>query len=352
MNILRIYPFLPPLSGGMEKHIQRLTEEQRKLGHQITIAFNQGNITASEDIQILPSFKLRKVKSQSLRDLIFYFFLLIKIMQQKKRFDIVHVHGDWSAFLFGLLVARLTKPSKLVAGFHGVSSRGKWRYIYSFIFKKYSVIYATGVQDAVYFKTLTKTIVHSQHSGIDEVFLKIPESTANRLFDVVCVGSFVPIKNFDLIVDIAALMPKVTFLLIGDGVQKSLIESNCRNRAISNITFLGHLPPIGVAQQLRNAKIFLTTSFGEGTPTALLEAMACGLAVITSKSNDYDKLIKAGKNGYIVDGFQASNYVERIQMLLDNKNLLLEITHNNKQQTRSYGWPEVAKRITEWMVAI
>lgn len=350
MNILRIYPILPPRPGGMEKHIFRLTEEQRKLGHNVTVAFNHGEATAPSDIRVLPFFNLLRIQPQVLFDLVFYFFLLIKIVQQRQCFDVVHVHGDWSAFFCAQLVAKLTK-SKLVGSFHGVARYGKWRGVYRLAFKRYSMIYATGTQETAYFNSFNEVPVRWQHSGIDPVFFDTVVDRV-RSYDVISVGSFVPIKNFDLIVKIAFLMPNAKFIMIGDGLQKNLIEATCRSQAISNITFVGHLTPSEVAQQLRNARIFLSTSFAEGTPTALLEAMACGLAVVTSKSNDYDELIKPGKNGYIIEGFQANCYVKRIQELLDDESLLLKISRRNTEQAISYGWPEVAKRITEWMTAL
>lgn len=350
MRILRIYPFLPPLPGGMEKHIRLLTKEQRRLGCEVIVSFNQGQATAPDDIHVLPSFNLRRVKPQALRDLIFYFFLFIKVAVQGLRFDVVHVHGDWSAFLFGRMVACISRSKKLVGSLHGVAGCGIWSGLYRFVLKGYTLVYATGARDALYFGSLTESPVRWQHSGIDAVFFG-PVEERKRSFDVVTVGSFVPIKNFALIVDIALAMPHLRFLLIGDGPQKGVIEADCLRRGISNITFAGQLPSVKVAKQLRDARIFLLTSFAEGTPTALLEAMACGLAVVTSRSNDYEDLIKPGQNGYVVEGFQGESYVRRIRELLDDENLLREISHRNSEQAIRYGWPEVAKRITEWMRA-
>jgi hypothetical protein len=53
------------------------------------------------------------------------------------------------------------------------------------------------------------------------------------------------------------------------------------------IKFIGHLASDEVAQQLRSARIFITTSFAEGALTALLKTGLCILAVETSKSNAY-----------------------------------------------------------------
>lgn len=345
MRILRIYPFLPPLRGGMEKHILRLTEEQRHLGCEVTIAFNQGEATASGDIRVLPRFNLRKVKPQALRDLIFYCGLFLKLTGQWKRFDVVHVHGDWSAFFLGRLVAYLVRAKKSVASIHDVVKRQN---LYRFALAGYNLIYTTGARDAESLVEFSKGVVHWQHSGIDTVF-HIPKDGNNPSFDIVTVGSFVPKKNFELVIKIAASMPDVTFLLVGDGPLKTELETTCRQRDIVNVTFTGHLEPDGVARQLRRARIFLLTSFAEGTPTALLEAMASGLAIVTSRSNIYDDLVKPGENGYVIDGFQVENYVLKIRELLNDDKWLDAISRCNSEQAIPYAWPHVAKRITNWM---
>ena len=113
LRILRVYPFLPPLSGGMEKHILRLTEEQRRLNCEVVLAYNQGQVTDPSDIRLLSFFNLRKIKPQSLRDLVFYIALILKIVRRRDRFDIVHVHGDWSAFLFARCLRYITKSQKI-----------------------------------------------------------------------------------------------------------------------------------------------------------------------------------------------------------------------------------------------
>ena len=54
MKILRLYTRLPPLLGGMENHIAQLSNEQTKLGHDVTIYFNKGDKVTSKDVQITP----------------------------------------------------------------------------------------------------------------------------------------------------------------------------------------------------------------------------------------------------------------------------------------------------------
>ena len=62
MKILRLYTRLPPLPGGMENHIAQLTKEQIKLGHDVSIYFNQGSYVTANDIQKtkIPLFKIEE----------------------------------------------------------------------------------------------------------------------------------------------------------------------------------------------------------------------------------------------------------------------------------------------------
>lgn len=348
MRILRCYPFLPPLPGGMERHVLRLTQEQRHLGCEVRMAFNGGQPTSVSDIHLLPWVNLRKIRPQVLRDLMFYLCLIFKIRAEKSQFDVVHIHGDWSAFLFGRLLARPSKSRKLIASLHGSVRQGIWRAVYRFALRRYGFIYTTGAREAALLGAITERPVQWQHSGIDGVYCEGWERA--RVTDVVTVGSLVPQKNYGLVVEIAAAMPDIGFVVIGDGPQRCTIETQCRRRRISNITFTGYLTPAEVAQHMRNARIYLHTSFSEGTPTALLEAMACGLAVVTSQSNDYEELIQQGYNGFVIEGFQAEPYIERIRHLLSDKSRLHEISCRNSEQAMGHRWPEVAKRITKWSV--
>ncbi|MBZ0159115.1 glycosyltransferase family 4 protein [Candidatus Methylomirabilis sp.] len=333
----------------MEKHILHLTEEQRRLGCEVIVAFNRGQATSLNDIRVLPWVNLRRMRPQAARDLFFYFVLLLKISSQRLHFDVVHVHGDWSALLFGRLLARVTRSQNSVGSLHGAARRGLWSTMYRFVLKGYAMVYTTGAWDAMYLGSLTRQPVRWQHSGIEKVFFDKDQSEErDRFIDVVSVGSFVPGKNYELVVEIAFAMPNVKFVLIGDGPQKCVIEALCRSRGLSNITFAGNLLPADVAQQMRSSRIYLHTSFSEGTPTALLEAMACGLAVITSNSNDYRNLIRPEQTGFVIESFQAESYVRRIRELLDDENRLHEISDRNSKQAVRYGWPDVAKRITEW----
>jgi glycosyltransferase involved in cell wall biosynthesis len=66
------------------------------------------------------------------------------------------------------------------------------------------------------------------------------------------------------------------------------------------VTWLGPLPVAELAAQLRQADIFLLPSLEDGLALTVVEALACGLPVITTPNTGASEMIESGKNGEVV----------------------------------------------------
>ncbi|PIR41691.1 MAG: hypothetical protein COV30_02370, partial [Candidatus Yanofskybacteria bacterium CG10_big_fil_rev_8_21_14_0_10_37_15] len=75
-----------------------------------------------------------------------------------------------------------------------------------------------------------------------------------------------------------------------------------------------------VARAYASAKIFVNPSYNEGGPRVVLEAMACGLPVVTTRVGLMPDIIKDGENGLFTD-WLAEDMAEKIQTLLKDKEL-------------------------------
>ena len=107
MKILRLYNNLP-LKGGMEKHIYYLSNIQSKK-HDVIVFYNQGDQITKNDVQVLSNFKLNKLKPQFLCVLLFHISSILKLFKNDLKFDVVHVHGDWSTLLISI-IRKITNP--------------------------------------------------------------------------------------------------------------------------------------------------------------------------------------------------------------------------------------------------
>ena len=72
---------------------------------------------------------------------------------------------------------------------------------------------------------------------------------------------------------------------------------------------------------LTSADIYVSTSLSDGASVSLVEAMACGLPVVTTDAGDAGKWIEDGRNGFIVPTKSPELLAEKIAYLLENKDL-------------------------------
>lgn len=90
-------------------------------------------------------------------------------------------------------------------------------------------------------------------------------------------------------------------MLVGDGVLRPEMERRISQWHLKKrVILLGMRSAHEVASYLQAANIFVLTSAYEGMPMCVIEALACGLPVITAKVGEVGKLVTTGENGEIV----------------------------------------------------
>ena len=105
---------------------------------------------------------------------------------------------------------------------------------------------------------------------------------------VITVGRLVEQKGVDVLLaawaKVAASLPGWRLALVGDGpLAHELKEQASKLGVEDSVDWVGHVSdPFPL---LRGAKLFVMTSRFEGTPNALLEAMACGLPAVVSDAS-------------------------------------------------------------------
>lgn len=76
-----------------------------------------------------------------------------------------------------------------------------------------------------------------------------------------------------------------------------------------------------LAEEYAAARIFLNTSLISPVPTALLEAMSAGCAVVTTNTCMIPEIVKHGVNGYLFDPSDIDAGIALVKELLDNPEL-------------------------------
>jgi glycosyltransferase involved in cell wall biosynthesis len=346
MRILRSYVAVTPSPGGMERHIAELSTRQRKTGVEVVQVYSAGHVEAGLGIKVLAGWPILHLRPHAARDLIFYTAVLLRVWRRRIRCDILHIHGDWSAFLFGSMLRRVVGARVLAASVHGHLRQSRWsRPLYRLVLRDYAVIYATGPRETRLLTEWTGRSCKWFTSGVSECFLDARRSQGGRC-DVLVVGSIVPVKGMELVVDTARLMPNRRFRIVGDGPERLRIQALATRAGVTNLEFAGSLPIEALVEEYAGAGVLLLTSHEEGMPTAMLEGMAMGLPVVTTRSNDYSELLGDGEGGTIVDTRDGGLISRAIEIYLTDHLLAAKVAERNRRVARLHSWDTIAQRVT------
>jgi glycosyltransferase involved in cell wall biosynthesis len=97
---------------------------------------------------------------------------------------------------------------------------------------------------------------------------------------------------------VAAELPGAELHIAGDGpLWDRIVEQTKELNLSDRVTFLGALPH--TAQFLSHLDILVLSSLNEGLPLALLEAMAAGLPVVSTRAGGVEEAAKDGQNAYL-----------------------------------------------------
>lgn len=107
----------------------------------------------------------------------------------------------------------------------------------------------------------------------------------------------------------------------GDGPLKRKIQQQIEDAHLSNVVELKGYT-YDIPSKLLEASLFVLSSDSEGFPMVLLEAMSCGLPVISSNCKyGPSEIITDGKDGYLVPMRDEKTMAAQINVLIENEDM-------------------------------
>lgn len=265
----------------------------------------------------------------------------IKLFKEEK-IDIVHSHR-FKENLLAFLLVRSMKNVKIITTIHGLSEQdyaginvnffGRWKKRIHFLILKYFFDRIIAVsqdikkilmKDAFFSPSTTEVI----HNGIDISNIKKNINDETKIqkgyFYIGTVGRMVPVKGFDLYLDLAAEIRKKTdnvrFSILGDGPRKEHLILKAKELKIENaVDFLSACP--NPEQYYNSLDLYINTSFHEGMPLSILEAMAYGKAVVAPNVGGIPEIISNGENGMLIEDRNVEGFVDACLKIIHNANL-------------------------------
>jgi len=111
----------------------------------------------------------------------------------------------------------------------------------------------------------------------------------------------------------------------------------------SGPTYLGQVPRSQVQEEFRRADVFVLPTLADSFGLVHLEAMACGVPVITTPH--CGSVVRDGIDGFIVPIRDAVALADRIQQLLEDRALRDRMGVNARRRARDYTWARYGERL-------
>jgi glycosyltransferase involved in cell wall biosynthesis len=180
---------------------------------------------------------------------------------------------------------------------------------------------AYGWESATYLRSLRENlpIVLGRNSTVTP---EVSRRTSTSPIELLAVSRAERGKALDLLIDAVLTLrgPPCRLTLIGDGPELGALKA--RAAASPRIRFLGALPHAAVLDEYQSADVFLFPSQYDVFGLVLVEAMAAGLAVITSdKPGAVADLAAPGSNCVLVSEPSPSAWAEAIRRIVDDPGL-------------------------------
>jgi glycosyltransferase involved in cell wall biosynthesis len=147
-----------------------------------------------------------------------------------------------------------------------------------------------------------------------EARMKAANAEGSRNFRILWVGRISRIKRPEMILDIARMIPDVSFEIVGAPDQEDEY-SRCLHQAarkLPNVTFHGRLPRDRMPDMFQSASLLCCTSAWEGFPNTFLEAWSYGLPVVSTVDPD-DLIGTEGLGAVVGDPASARSAIEKLR---------------------------------------
>jgi glycosyltransferase involved in cell wall biosynthesis len=132
-------------------------------------------------------------------------------------------------------------------------------------------------------------------------------------------------------------------VVVGDGALRAELEAQCRLDALDQVRFVGPQYGEALRQWYGWADAFVLSSDREGMPVALLEAMAAGLAVV---STDVSDLATQVADAGIVVPAEDDALAAAISRLAHDRSLLERLRVASRQRGTELGWGPLVEQLT------
>lgn len=275
------------------------------------------------------------VRAPGLRALtyqLFYFAEAGLVAMRMVRHELVHLHNhapDASGYVT-MLAAELSGRtySMTIHGFGILAEPTKWRLTEKLERSLFTVCvshHARG-QAMLWSRADCWDRYHLIHCGVDPKDYPVARRHEGQGRRLLFVGRLDAVKGLPVLMEAFARLARedvnVQLDLAGDGPARAGIEAQVAKLGLSDqVSFHGYCPQSHVRELMLQSDVLVMTSFFEGIPVVLMEAMASGLPVVAPRITGIPELVEDGVHGLLTESGDVASLESAIRRLMGDGDL-------------------------------
>lgn len=179
--------------------------------------------------------------------------------------------------------------------------------------------------------------------------VEIPKAASEkRAHRIVTMGRLDEQKNHELLIRSFAIFhqehPEYSLSIYGEGWLRDKLQDLIQELSLKKSVMLeGNYN--NVHEKIQDAEMFVLSSDYEGLSNALLEAMAMGIASISTRCEGSTDVIRDGENGLLVDIGDEEGLAKAMSLLSENEALRKQLEKQAMEDIKAFDKKHVAK---EW----
>lgn len=166
---------------------------------------------------------------------------------------------------------------------------------------------------------------------------------------IVSLGSLIPRKGHDLVVQAMTELEGATLLLVGEGSERTRLQKMIQRLGLTDrVRLIGNLPHAALAEVLAAADVMALASESEGLANAWIEAMACGTPVVTPAVDGAVEAIDRPAAGRLLRERSPSAIAAAIRSILDDPPTPAAV----RESAERFSWERNGRQLYEHLVRL
>lgn len=145
--------------------------------------------------------------------------------------------------------------------------------------------------------------------------------------------------------------PNAHFLISGKGLgdEAQRLKRLVKKFGVEDkVHFLGYYPDEKLPNLYRAADLFVFPSIYENMPFAVLEALASGLSVVTTRVGGIPEIIVDGVNGFLIEPYDSLRLAEQLIFLIENPALAFEVSQAGRRTVEEkFNWKSIVSQVAD-----